>query len=642
MKQKSLLKKLFLLCALIAGNGSAWGAELELDLSSATGWTINKSGTSGTGGEVEMSKDGITLTASKGYWASNQLRVYSGSTFVVTSNIGNMSEITLTYSDKTGPLSNYTNGTATISPSAPSLSSSASGQARITKIVITYEAISVANPIFSPASSAVEKGTVVTISTSTVGANIYYTNDGSTPTSESTLYSSALTINEAQTIKAIAIKGDDKSSVITATYSIKKVVTPVFSEAEGTVLEGTTVEIETETEGATIYYTTDGTTPTISSSVYSTAISIDNDITIKAIAIMANWDDSDIASVSYTVVPAVKGLSVNFETNDVLRYSDWSFNNIGIHSSGITAHDGTYWGHTSGKSSAYVQTKNKIQYPNIFTCYISKESDNTNASSNWKIQTSSNGSDWSDVKTQSATGMEKGVWQEFSADLTSYINVYVRLYYGGSTAVRAVDDIVLTELAQFTINDACTDGANYYGTYSNSSAFVVPAGLTVSAITGTSGATLTLDNYTTGDVVPANTGVLVSSTTAGEKTVVLTNEAGTVKTGNMLKPSSETMTGDYLFYRLTMHKGSQLGFWWGAEDGAAFDIAANKAYLAVPTAGAREGFTFDEDVTTAISEECRVKSEEFATAVMYDLQGRRVEKATKGLYIRNGRKVFVK
>ena len=97
-----------------------------------------------------------------------------------------------------------------------------------------------------------------------------------------------------------------------------------------------------------------------------------------------------------------------------------------------------------------------------------------------------------------------------------------------------------------------------------------------------------------------------------------------------------------LFYRLTMHNGSQLGFWWGAEGGAAFSIDANKAYLAVPTAGAREGFTFSEDVTTAISEECRVKSEEFATAAMYDLQGRRVSQPRKGLYISNGRKVFVK
>jgi hypothetical protein len=46
---------------------------------------------------------------------------------------------------------------------------------------------------------------------------------------------------------------------------------------------------------------------------------------------------------------------------------------------------------------------------------------------------------------------------------------------------------------------------------------------------------------------------------------------------------------------------NKIGFWWGAANGAAFDIAANKAYFAVPTgASAKEGFTF-EDTTTGIN-----------------------------------------
>ena len=139
MKKLHLLKRTLLLLALIVGCVSVWGANnLTLDLSNGTGWTIAKSGTSGSGSAVEMSKDGITITANKGYWASNQLRVYSGSTFAITSSIGVMSSITLTYSDKTGPISNFTNGTATINPAATSISGSASGQARITQIQITY------------------------------------------------------------------------------------------------------------------------------------------------------------------------------------------------------------------------------------------------------------------------------------------------------------------------------------------------------------------------------------------------------------------------------------------------------------------------------------------------------------------------
>lgn len=139
MKKPHLLKRTLLLLALIVGCVNyGWADNLTLDLSNETGWTIAKSGTSGSGSAVEMSKDGITITANKGYWASNQLRVYSGSTFEITSSIGVMSSITLTYSDKTGPISNFTNGTATINPAATSISGSASAQARITQIQITY------------------------------------------------------------------------------------------------------------------------------------------------------------------------------------------------------------------------------------------------------------------------------------------------------------------------------------------------------------------------------------------------------------------------------------------------------------------------------------------------------------------------
>ena len=198
----------------------------------------------------------------------------------------------------------------------------------------------------------------------------------------------------------------------------------------------------------------------------------------------------------------------------------------------------------------------------------------------------------------------------------------------------------------FAIASACTDGAKYYGTYSNNSAFIVPADLTVSAITSADGGKLTTSDYAEGDIVKANTGVLVSSTTAGEKTVVLTAATGTEISGNMLKASGDagidaaTMNvDDTKFYRLTMHNNSQIGFWWGAAEGAAFDIAANKAYLAVPNgSGAREGLWFNDDVTTGIN---AVENAETVKAV-YNLAGQRVAQPTRGLYIVNGKKIVIK
>ena len=200
--------------------------------------------------------------------------------------------------------------------------------------------------------------------------------------------------------------------------------------------------------------------------------------------------------------------------------------------------------------------------------------------------------------------------------------------------------------ATITLASACTDGAKYYGTYSNGSAFIVPADLTVSAITSADGGKLTTSDYAEGDIVKANTGVLVSSTTAGEKTVVLTAATGTEISGNMLKASGDAGIDDAgmdeantKFYRLTMHNGSQIGFWWGAENGGAFAVAANKAYLAVPNgSGAREGMWFNDDVTTGIN---AVENAETVKAV-YNLAGQRVAQPTRGLYIVNGKKIVIK
>ena len=79
------------------------------------------------------------------------------------------------------------------------------------------------------------------------------------------------------------------------------VATPVFSMASGTYYEEIDVEITCTTEDATIYYTTDGTDPTSASEVYTEAIHVDHDMTLKAIAMKEGLDDSGIASADYVI-----------------------------------------------------------------------------------------------------------------------------------------------------------------------------------------------------------------------------------------------------------------------------------------------------------------------------------------------------
>ena len=78
----------------------------------------------------------------------------------------------------------------------------------------------VSKPTFSPAAGRYEEAQTVTISCETEGATIYYTLDGTTPTTSSTAYSEALTISETTTIKAIAVKDGEESEVATAKYTI--------------------------------------------------------------------------------------------------------------------------------------------------------------------------------------------------------------------------------------------------------------------------------------------------------------------------------------------------------------------------------------------------------------------------------------
>lgn len=89
--------------------------------------------------------------------------------------------------------------------------------------VIPYEGetpTTVSTPTFSLAGGTYTTEQTVTISCATSGATIYYTTNGSKPSTSSTMYNGAITISETTTLKAIAIKDGTESSVAEATYTI--------------------------------------------------------------------------------------------------------------------------------------------------------------------------------------------------------------------------------------------------------------------------------------------------------------------------------------------------------------------------------------------------------------------------------------
>lgn len=200
-------------------------------------------------------------------------------------------------------------------------------------------------------------------------------------------------------------------------------------------------DYQVSTDGGTTYSSTqNATTYTWTGLTANTSYTL----YVKAIGDGTNYTDSKATSAEgKTKAAGAAAETIDFESAST-AYTFWTFTNMTSKQTGtITAHGGTYYGTTGGNATASIQTKTAIATPKSITFYVSKQSDNEKSSS-WKIQVSSNNSTWTDVKTQSASSMSKGSWVEVTQDLSSYSNVYVRVYYTGSTAVRNIDDLTFT------------------------------------------------------------------------------------------------------------------------------------------------------------------------------------------------------
>jgi hypothetical protein len=167
----------------------------------------------------------------------------------------------------------------------------------------------VATPTFSPAAGTYSTSQTLIMSDTTPGAVIYYTTDGSAPTTSSTVYTAPLTVSASETISAIAVAPGMTSSPVTSASFVIQTATaaPLITPAGGTYTSPQTVSITDTTAGAVIYYTTNGSAPTTSSTVYAAPLTVSTSETISAIAVAAPYEASPAATATFAF-PSAAGL----------------------------------------------------------------------------------------------------------------------------------------------------------------------------------------------------------------------------------------------------------------------------------------------------------------------------------------------
>ena len=530
------------------------------------------------------------------------------------------------------------------------------GSVYIKSITINYTSSSepvdptaVAAPIFSESSKSFSDKFELTLTKGNNAEMILYTTDGTEPSYEplnGEEYTSPISIAHTTTVKAIALSNEGKESeVVTNEYKLA-LPAPVLSVNSKSFTEAFDVEISTTATAAEgILYTLDGTTPSWennSSDLYTDAINISATTTLKAVSYTQNGSDyeySPVATATYTLS----------EPSSVIWSEDFSsFKKDAVPTEGENAtyecvKTGTkvYTENTAGGTSpndgSFSATINDLKgCQNGLILEFKSNKSNINV-------TISNATQLSKVVNGSAITYIFALNDATSPIVVKFANPY-------SSNAR-IDDIELSKyenISSFNITEAG------YATYYTSDAYAMPTGVTGYTITDNNGSELTMkEAYTEGAVVPAQT-ALVLKGEAGKYSYLPTTSDETAPAENKLHGSDEAtethVEGTNIkYYKLSYdNNNANLGFYWGAADGAAFTNAAHKAYLALEGTSLlsqKRGFSFNElmnGITTSISQ---ANAANVAKQSIYDINGRRVNSlngAAKGIYIVNGQKVLVK
>lgn len=245
---------------------------------------------------------------------------------------------------------------------------------------------------------------------------------------------------------------------------------------------------------------------------------------------------------------------------------------------------------------------------------------------------------YSDNSTHKALDdvLDKMKWTDISVPISSDCQLSSVTFSGKKFFIDEIS--IISE-------DFITIGSTGYATlYYSGRAIKIPTGLTAYTMKVENGKIVKSRAYSEGDTLPKATAVILRGK-PGKYNLDTSTEKGITDNNNQLKGSDTKANttgndGDY-FYMLANKDGEGVGFYWGAENGAAFLNGEHKAYLAIPKtdtygSAAKPCYVFAEDAATAIGK----TSDNETKPAFYTLDGRLCPRGAKGIVISNGRKTI--
>ena len=489
-----------------------------------------------------------------------------------------------------------------------SITFTADGSTYLQKVEVLYtrpssSEASVAAPTFSPAACTfTQRPFQVSLSCATEGASIYYTTDGSTPAANNgTLYtpSSSIVLTNTTTVKAIAVLNDVASNVAVATYTYEpvaenhpalfQVVTKVSElTADHTYLIGSAL-IGSANKGYVLGFQKDNNRQAVAATI------TDGQLSVEKLA-SSTTDKSNPYPLTFIPDGTGKFLIKDMVSGMYLACGENESNKLLSTPQGYAAsvtidakNDATLiLSNTSNDGRCYMGFNRPYE---LFSCYAQN------------------------------SGQDP-------------VQIYRQL------------------TGHFTITEAS------YATYYTDKAFIMPDGVKGGIVTERpqNGGLVLTYYYTPGSLVPPLTPIVLKGN-AGNYIFPLTSTTEEAPAGNLLRgtlsdgntASNDDASGT-TYYQLSMEEEG-IGFYYGADNGAAFDIGANKAYLVLTTEQQQSmkqtGLIFtdiEEDVPAAIAP-IRPAAHSAAPS-LYDLGGRQVQPKhgtlPQGIYIMNGQKVLVR